>query len=54
MLPKNLIVDPLCKVLNNNGFGGTYPLAFLCAHIYKMEIPILAAGLCFCIVILSY
>jgi hypothetical protein len=40
MLPKKLIVDPLCKFSNNNDFGGTYLLAFLCAHIYEMEIPI--------------
>jgi hypothetical protein len=30
-LPKNLIADPPCKVSNGTGFGGTCPLASLCA-----------------------
>jgi hypothetical protein len=44
-LPKNLIADPPCKVSNAKGFGGTCPLAALCAQSYEMEIPSLAAGL---------
>jgi hypothetical protein len=39
MLPKNLIADPLCKVSNGTGFGGTCPLASLCAQSHEMEIP---------------
>jgi hypothetical protein len=35
--PKNLIVDPPCKVSNSKGFGGTRPLAPLCAQSYEME-----------------
>jgi hypothetical protein len=38
-LPKNLIVDPPCKVSNGTGFGGTCPLASLYAQSHEMEIP---------------
>jgi hypothetical protein len=38
-LPKNLIADPSCKVSNGTGFGGTCPLASLCAQSHEMEIP---------------
>jgi hypothetical protein len=38
-LPKNLIVDPSCKVSNGKGSGGTCPLAFLCVQSHEMEIP---------------
>jgi hypothetical protein len=41
--PKNLIADPPCKVSNDKGFGGTCPLASLCAQSYEMEILTLAA-----------
>jgi hypothetical protein len=39
MLPKNLIADPPYKVSNSTGFGGTCPLASLCAQSHEMEIP---------------
>jgi hypothetical protein len=38
-LPKNLIIDPPCKVSNGTGFGGTCPLASLCPQSHEMEIP---------------
>jgi hypothetical protein len=38
-LPKNLIVDPPSRVSNGKGFGGTCPLASLCAQSHEMEIP---------------
>jgi hypothetical protein len=41
MLPKNLIADPSCKVSNGKGYGGTCPLASLCAQSHEMEIPLL-------------
>jgi hypothetical protein len=44
-LPKNLIIDPPCKVSNDKGFGGTCPLAALCAQSHEMGILSLAAGL---------
>jgi hypothetical protein len=34
-----------CKVSNGKGFGGTCPLAALCAQSHEIEIPSLAAGL---------
>jgi hypothetical protein len=43
--PKNLIVDPPCKVSNGKGFGGTCPLASLCAQSHEMGILSLVAGL---------
>jgi hypothetical protein len=36
---------PPCKVSNNKGFGGTYPLAALCAQSHEIGILSLAAGL---------
>jgi hypothetical protein len=44
-LPKNLIADPPCKVTTGKGFGGTCPLALLCAQYYEMEISFVAAEL---------
>jgi hypothetical protein len=46
-LPKNQIADSPCKFSNIKGFGGTCLLAPLYVQSYKMEIPILAAGLWF-------
>jgi hypothetical protein len=37
--------EPTCKVSNGKGFGGTCPLAALCAQSHEMGIPSLAAGL---------
>jgi hypothetical protein len=37
--PKNLIADPPSRVSNGKGFGGTCPLASLCAQSHEMEIP---------------
>jgi hypothetical protein len=37
--PKNIIADPPSRVSNGKGFGGTCPLASLCAQSHEMEIP---------------
>jgi hypothetical protein len=43
--PQKPNCDPPCKVSNGKGFGGTCPLASLCAQSHEMGILSLAAGL---------
>jgi hypothetical protein len=43
-LPKNLIIDPSCKVSNGKGFGGT-ALSLLCARrVTRWKYPHLLLG----------